>query len=396
MNSEFSQWLGKRLVERQQAGLERKVSTLESNQSAQVICAGKQLINFSSNDYLSLASDPCTLAALNDGARKYGVGSGASHLICGHSEAHELLAQELADWTGREAVALFSSGYMANLAVLNTLTDKSDLLVQDKLNHASLIDSGLTAAASNLRYRHADMQSLQQQLAARDARFKWIVSDGVFSMDGDVAPITKMVDIATQHQALMMIDDAHGIGVLGANGAGLLEQYQVLPSQVTVLMGTLGKALGTAGAFVASSQEVIDSLTQFGRSYIYTTAMSPAMAYASYRNVRLCREQPQRRQTLEQSISLFKSMAQELGIAIMPSDTAIQPVLIHDDNACVEIGKWLRERGFWVGVIRPPTVPKGSARLRVTLNSAHTQSQIEQLLLAIKDALMRFAPQRLS
>lgn len=387
MNNPYNQWLHERLQRQRDAGRWRQLNTLESAQSSRVQVNGKSLINFSSNDYLSLANHPEVINAFKQGLDKFGCGSGASHLISGHSEAHEALQQAIADWLGYESVTLFSSGYMANTAMLHTLLAESDLIVQDKLNHASLIDAALSAKAQHKRFRHCDLESLKQQMKTA-ARFKAVVTDGVFSMDGDVAPLADYVALMEQHgEGLLMVDDAHGLGVIGTTGAGTREHFELKSHQVRVTMGTLGKALGTAGAFIASDTVIGETLRQFGRSYIYTTAMPPAVAWATVKSVQLAQLQvvDGPRAKLQRNIDYFKALAGERRLPLMPSSTAIQPMVIGDENSCMACAAFLKQRGFWVGAIRPPTVPKGTARLRITINAAHQRNDIEQLVTSISD-----------
>ena len=389
MLTQVEQRMLQQLKQRQAAGLERQLHQLTTAQGTVVIRSGCRLINFSSNDYLSLANHPLLLEALAEGAKRYGVGSGASHLICGHSEAHQALEVALADWTGREAVLLFSSGYLANLALLTTLPAKQDRILQDKLNHASLIDGAKMSVANNRRYRHNDMVSLSQQLQG-DYHHAWIVADGVFSMDGDMAAVPEIMSLAKENGAATIIDDAHGLGVLGEQGAGTLEHFGHSGQEADVLMGTLGKSLGTSGAFVAASQTAIDFLTQFARPYIYTTALSPALAYATLTSIQLARETEQR-QKLQHNIEYFRQIASAYQLPLLESQTAIQPLMIEDDKLCVKIAEELSEQGFWVGASRPPTVAKNTARLRITLNSAHKKEHIEQLLGHTHQLINRYA-----
>lgn len=347
---------------------------------------GKARFNFSSNDYLGLANDPEMVAAMQAGVTQFGCGSGASHLICGHLSPHQQLEQMLAEWLQCEAVTLFSSGYQANLAVLTTLLQKEDLLVQDKLNHASLIDAGLMTKATHRRFRHQDFESLQQQLQGSHP-VKMIAVDGVFSMDGDIADLIRIRSIAEQAQATVYIDDAHGLGVLGPTGSGTVEHFELKIDDNLVMMGTMGKALGVAGAFVASNQVIGDALKQFARPYIYTTAIAPAVAFAACEAVKLIRQNPQRIQQLHHNIAEFKQLAEQYGITLLASDTAIQPVLIGDDSQCMSVANSLLQRGFLVGAIRPPTVPVNTSRLRITLSSSHDPAIIKQLVEALAQVL---------
>jgi 8-amino-7-oxononanoate synthase len=343
---------------------------------------GKSLLNFCSNDYLGLASHPAIGDALKKAVDQYGTGSGASHLISGHSQLHDNLEQQLADFTGRPRAVLFSTGYMANMGAINALVGRHDLVLQDQLNHASLLDGGRLSRADFQRYKHADLQSLQQRLEQSTASRKLIVTDGVFSMDGDLAPLKEMSSLAAQHNAWLMVDDAHGFGVLGNQGGGLVEEVHLNAEQVPVLVGTLGKSFGTFGAFVAGSEALIETLIQFSRSYIYTTAMPPAIAAATLASLKIVREETWRRDKLTALITQFRRGAEQIGMQLMDSSTPIQPVLINDDQKVMQISSRLREQGFLVGAIRPPTVPAGSGRLRITLSADHSEEQVEQLLAA--------------
>lgn len=339
-------------------------------------------LNFASNDYLGLANHADVIDAFKRGANAFGVGSGASHLVCGHSHYHHALEEQLADFCQRPRALLFSTGYMANLGVLSALLTSADAVFEDKLNHASLLDGGLSSGARFRRFLHADVASLEKQLGGSDARRKLVVTDGVFSMDGDIAPLAEMVGVARAHQAWLMVDDAHGIGVLGENGRGVIDGLSD-GNQPQVLMATLGKAFGTFGAFVAGSDELIETLIQFSRSYIYTTALPPAVAAASLASLTLVREDHWRREKLTQLIERFRRGAEQLGLPLLPSNTPIQPLLIGADDKVMALNDFLRQRSFLVGAIRPPTVSPSSARLRITLSAAHDESDVDALLAAL-------------
>ena len=346
--------------------------------------AGEELLCFCSNDYLGLANHPQLIESLRQAAAVWGVGSGASHLLTGHSRAHEELEEALAAFTGRDRALLFSSGYMANLGVLTTLLEKGDQIFEDRLNHASLLDGGLLSGARLQRFAHGDIDDLQQRLQrGRSAAVRLLASDGVFSMDGDSAALPELAAVAARHTAWLMVDDAHGFGVLGARGAGSLEAAGLTQREVPVLMATFGKALGTAGAFVAGSEALIESLLQFARSYIYTTALPPALALATSRALQLLQEESWRREQLMQLVARFRRAARQLSLPLLDSDSAIQPLLVGDSARALQWSHGLRQRGILVGAIRPPTVPAGTARLRITLSAAHTEAQLEQLLDAL-------------
>ena len=348
---------------------------------------GKSLVNFCSNDYLGLAGHPDIAAALKSAIDQYGTGSGASHLISGHSTAHQQLEEQLAEFTGRPRALLFSTGYMANMGVINALVGRHDLVLEDQLNHASLLDGGHLSRADYKRYKHNNMQQLDYLLEQSTASRKLIVTDGVFSMDGDLAPLPEMSALAAQHSGWLMVDDAHGMGVLGATGGGIVEQQGLTVEQLPVLMGTLGKSFGTFGAFIAGSEALIETLIQFARTYIYTTALPPAIACASSASLQIVRREHWRREHLQSLIQRFRAGAEQLGLQLMDSQTPIQPVLINNDQRVMEINQQLRSKGFMVGAIRPPTVPAGSGRLRITLSANHSNQQIDQLLDALEACL---------
>src|SRR5690554_1705435 len=371
--------LAARLAARRADNLYRQRPLLQSPQGPQVQVDGKTYLAFSSNDYLGLANHPQLLEALQQGAAQWGVGGGASHLVIGHSEPHQQLEQALAEFTGRQRALLLSSGYMANLAVITALLGKGDTVLHDRLNHASLLDGGLLSGARFSRYLHNDLDSLQQRLQ-RAQGHTLIVTDGVFSMDGDLAPLPELAAQAKSHGAWLMVDDAHGFGVLGENGGGLVEQHGLSTEDVPVLVGTLGKSFGTAGAFVAGSEALIETLIQFARPYIYTTSSPPALACATLESLKLLQTEQWRREHLQQLITQFRKGAKALGLNLMDSSTPIQPILIGDSGQAMAISTKLRELGILVGAIRPPTVPAGSARLRITLTAAHTAEQVQQLL----------------
>lgn len=374
---------------RRENSLYRQRKILQSAQGAQVQVDGQACIGFSSNDYLGLANHPVLIAAFQDATNKYGVGSGASHLVSGHSAIHQALEEELAEFTGRPRALLFSTGYMANVGTIRALSDSGDLIVQDQLNHASLLDGGFLSRAEFQRYPHQDLPTADQILSTSTKR-KLLVTDGVFSMDGDLADLPALADIADRHDAWLMVDDAHGFGVLGANGRGIAEHFDMSIEQVPVLIGTLGKAFGTFGAFVAGSDALIETLIQFGRTYIYTTALPPAVAAATRVALTLVDSESWRRQKLHHLIAHFQAGARQLDIPVLESVTPIQPVLIRDDEKVMGISEYLLDKGFWVGAIRPPTVPRGSARLRIALNAEHDESDIDRLLDTLVTALREY------
>jgi 8-amino-7-oxononanoate synthase len=375
--------LQKELDERKAQSLYRSRQVLQTPQGASITVDGKQLLNFSSNDYLGLANHCDVIHSFKQAADEFGVGGGASHLVNGHSHHHHELELELAEFCGRSRALLFCSGYMANVGIINALLKKGDAVFQDKLNHASLLDGGLLSGASFQRYLHDDAQSLSIKLARSDARRKLVVTDGVFSMDGNIANLPKLVKTAGEHDAWVMVDDAHGVGCLGESGAGCSELYQLDQQQVPVLVGTLGKAFGTAGAFVAGSDALIETLIQFARTYIYTTSMPPAIAAATRTSLSLVKKESWRREHLAQLIEQFKQGCRAIGVVLLPSQSAIVPIMIGDAKTALAASERLSELGVQVKAIRSPTVAVGQARLRVTLSAAHSKDDVAKLLSAL-------------
>ncbi|MGH8420184.1 MAG: 8-amino-7-oxononanoate synthase [Pseudomonas sp.] len=375
--------LSARLANRRAEHLYRQRPLLQSPQGPEVVVDGKPLLAFCNNDYMGLANHPDVVAAWKAGAERWGVGGGASHLVIGHSTPHHELEEALADLTGRPRALLFSNGYMANLGAVTALVGEGDTVLEDRLNHASLLDAGLLSGARFSRYLHNDPDSLSSRLekAVGDTL---VVTDGVFSMDGDIADLPALAKVAKGKNAWLMVDDAHGFGPLGANGAGIVEHFGLSIEDVPVLIGTLGKSFGTAGAFVAGSEELIETLIQFARPYIYTTSQPPALACATLKSLELLRNERWRREHLQALIKQFREGAQALGLELMDSFTPIQPILIGDSGRALRLSRMLRERGLMVTAIRPPTVPAGSARLRVTLSAAHSEAQVQLLLEALE------------
>ncbi|CAK9892505.1 MULTISPECIES: 8-amino-7-oxononanoate synthase [Pseudomonas] len=380
-----------RLEQRRAADLYRQRPLLQSPQGPEVVVDGQPLLAFCSNDYLGLANHPEVIAAWRAGAERWGVGGGASHLVIGHSSPHHAVEEALAELTGRPRALLFSTGYMANLGALTALVGQGDTVLQDRLNHASLLDAGLLSGARFNRYLHNDAQSLANRLDKAVGN-SLVVTDGVFSMDGDLADLPALAAVANARDAWLMVDDAHGFGTLGRNGGGIVEHFGLNLEQVPVLIGTLGKACGTAGAFVAGSEELIECLIQFARPYIYTTSQPPALACATLRSLELLRSEHWRREHLAALIEQFRSGAEQIGLQLMDSFTPIQPILIGDSTRALRLSQMLRERGLLVTAIRPPTVPTGSARLRVTLSAAHSPAQVQLLLNALADCYPLLEP----
>ncbi len=366
----------------QQLYRQRRIS--DSPQGPEMRIDGEAVLSFCSNDYLGLANHPEVVRALQDGAQRWGVGSGAAHLVNGHSAAHHALEEELADFVGYPRALLFSTGYMANLGAISALLGRGDRIYEDRYNHASLLDAARYSGARLLRYAHGDIDDLQQRLDSQGDGERLIATDGVFSMDGDIAPLPKLAAIARQTQSWLLVDDAHGLGVLGAQGRGSVEHFGLNNADIPILMGTLGKAFGTFGAFVAGSEALIETLIQQARTYIYTTATPPALAEATRASLRLVQQESWRREKLQTLIARFRNGAAQLGLRLMDSATPIQPLLIGATDMSLQLSERLRARGILVPAMRPPTVPEGTARLRITFSAAHEEAHIDRLLDALE------------
>ncbi len=377
-----------RLRQREAEGLYRRRRTVMSAQGRVLAVDGRELLNFCSNDYLGLANDARVRAAFKQGVDDWGVGSGASHLVCGHAAVHHELEEALAAFTGRQRALLFSSGYAANLGAVNALVGRGDHVLEDKLNHASLLDGGLLSGARFRRYRHRDPADLAGKLAASgDAGRKLVVSDGTFSMDGTTCDIAATAGVAAAHDAWFMVDEAHSLGVLGADGRGLVAGAAIGTAAVQVLIGTLGKAFGTQGGFVAGDTGLIETLIQHARTYIYSTALPPAVAAATLASLRIAQAEEWRRERLRELVARFRSGAAQLGLQLMDSATPIQPVVIGAEAGALAASAALEDRGILVTAIRPPTVPAGSSRLRITLTAAHDDADVDRLLTALGESL---------
>jgi 8-amino-7-oxononanoate synthase len=414
--------LQEHLDERASQGLLRGRRTLATPQSPHITVDGKPYLAFCSNDYLGLANHPQLIAALQQGVQQWGVGAGAAHLVNGHFGSHEQLEQQLAAFVGKPAALLFSTGYMANLGVVQGLVGKGDTVFADKLNHASLNDAMLLSRAETKRYRHGDMAQLAQFLKQTTKGRKLVITDAVFSMDGDIAPLREMLDLCEQHDAWLYVDDAHGFGVLGEQGRGCLSHFKSPPAPLfqsgelgataksnpplqkggrgdlanaevqptlnsprIIYMATLGKAAGVSGAFVAAEQVVIDTLINHAHSYVYTTATPPALSVALSQSLQLIGQGDALRKHLRKLIDQLRAGLSDLPWQLMPSDTAIQPLLIGDNLEALRLSEALRERGIWVAAIRPPTVPPGTARLRITLSAAHSEADVALLIKALHE-----------
>jgi 8-amino-7-oxononanoate synthase len=341
------------------------------------------LLAFCSNDYLGLADHPRIVEAFVAAAHEWGVGSGAAHLVSGHCREHHALEEELAAFVHRPRALLFSTGYMANLAVVTTLLGRGDRVFEDRLNHASLLDAGLASGARFSRYPHAGVAALTARLGRAGPGRTMVVTDGVFSMDGDVAPLRELAATCRRHGAWLFVDDAHGLGVLGPAGRGSAEDAGLGTDDVPILMGTLGKAFGTFGAFVAGSAELVETLLQTARTYIYTTALPPAVAAATRASLRVMQDEPWRRGKVLGHVTHFRREAVNLGLQLLDSATPIQPIVLGSEAAAVAASDVLRARGLWVPAIRPPTVPAGSSRLRITFSAAHETADVDRLLEAL-------------
>ena len=378
--------LGSALGEIEAAGLKRCRRTLAAPCGPLAVVDGQRLVSFCSNDYLGLASDPALIEAACAGARAWGVGSGASHLVSGHQSPHQTLEEQLAEFTGFARALLLSTGYMANLAIVPALVGRGDAVFADKLNHASLIDAVQLSRADSQRYAHGDLAMLERLLAKNSARRKLILTDAVFSMDGDLAPLPGLLELAERYDAWLVVDDAHGFGVLGEHGRGSLAHFAIdATNPRLVYMGTLGKAAGASGAFVAGSQLVIEWLLQRARPYIFTTGASPLIACALIKSIDLIAQGDARRAHLRALADQLRAGLAATRWRLLPSPTAIQPVIIGDNHEALRVAGALYERGLWVPAIRPPTVPKGTARLRVSLSAAHTTEQVAALIAALQE-----------
>jgi 8-amino-7-oxononanoate synthase len=388
----LNEFLKQQLTEADAQQARRHRRLIASAQGATLLLDNRIVHNFCSNDYLGIANHPDIKKALIAAAEKWGVGSGASHLVTGHTREHDALEQELAAFTARESALLFSTGWMANTGAISALMKKGDLVLEDKLNHASLIDGGLQSNADFKRYLHHDLHSLKKNLAASTAQKKLVVTDSVFSMDGDIAPLNDISALCAQYDAWLMVDDAHGFGVLGQRGEGAVAAAKLNADHVPILMCTLGKAIGTAGAFIAGSKELIDYLVQSARPFIYSTAMPAAVAAATRQALLVVQKENWRRTHLHNLIALFRATAQRYQLPLMASPTAIQPIVLGSNARALQASEALSQRGFLVSAIRPPTVPKGSARLRVTLSAAHDENTVLNLVEALADIVVHLPP----
>jgi 8-amino-7-oxononanoate synthase len=378
------QRLADQLAELERSDLRRRRLVRESPQGPRIVVDGQEVLAFCSNDYLGLANHPRIVKAAIEAASRHGVGEGASHLLSGHSTVHERLEAKLAEFMQMPRALLFSTGYQANIGAVTALAGPEDAIFSDALNHASLIDGVRLSRARVVRYPHADLGFLSAALAESDARTKLIVTDGVFSMDGDVAPLPAMLDLCERHDAWLLVDDAHGFGVMGPEGRGSPAHFGLRSPRI-VYVGTLGKAAGVAGAFVAGAAEMVETLLQRARTYIYTTAAPAMLAAAVEASLELIREDEWRREHLRNLIAVLRRELRESESALAPSESPIQPLILGGNSEAVRASATLRERGILVPAIRPPTVPEGTARLRISLSAAHSEEEVVRLAAALRE-----------
>lgn len=382
-------FISEALKRRSEEGLRRQRAAVSAVDGALIQVNEKYYLNFSGNDYLGMRQALPVLQAWADGLSEFGAGSGASPLVTGYTTAHQRLEGYLAEQLQREAVILFNSGFAANQAVCQALLNADTHVYADKLIHASFVDGLQCSQARWKRFRHNDMSHLASLLASKECD-TLVATEGVFSMDGDQPDFATLTDVTSAEHVWLMIDDAHGMGVLGETGMGSAQAYNLSQSQVPILMGTFGKAVGTGGAFVAGSQELIDYLVNFARHYVYSTSMPPAQAHATLASLKLIHSGGYR-QKLLQNIEYFKACARQREFTLLPSDTAIQPLLVSDNDKALMLSEKLRALGIWVTAMRAPTVAKGTERLRITLSADHTESDISALCDAISVSMVEVA-----
>ncbi|HHX8485377.1 TPA: 8-amino-7-oxononanoate synthase [Vibrio diabolicus] len=369
------------LAERKTQGLNRSMNVVFAGNQSVLEHEGRRYINFSSNDYLGLANDQALVRAWQQGLSVYGSGSGASPMVTGFSAAHSNLEAALTEWLGYDRAILFGSGFSANQALLFTLLEKSDVLIQDRLNHASLMEAGMLSPAKMKRFKHNDIEHLKSLINSEDNHL--VVTEGVFSMDGDCAPLADIADVTGNHDAWLAVDDAHGIGVLGESGGGSCELAAVKPE---ILIVTFGKAFGMSGAAILCDHATGDFLTQFARHHVYSTAMPPAQAYALTHAVSMVQEQSWRREKLTELSEVYRDSLSDVE-GFVETQTSIKPFVIGESDLALRVAGACRQNGIWVTAIRPPTVPKGTSRLRITLTANHTNEQVKTLSMALKQAL---------
>jgi 8-amino-7-oxononanoate synthase len=366
------------ITRHREAGLYRTRAILQGGSGIQRIYEGKKYVSFCSNDYLGLSQHPDVIKSFKQTADEYGLGSGSSHFLGAYNRIHYALEEALAEFSGYPKALVFSTGYMANLSILTALASRHDSIFGDRLNHASLVDAARLSGASFKRYRHSHIPSLVKQLTYSPSSGKsFIVSDGVFSMDGDLAALPALIDIAKNHSALLLIDDAHGIGILGEKGRGVCEHFGLKPD---ILSAGFGKSLGSFGGFAVGSETIVEHLIQFSRPYMYTTALPSAIAKATHTSLLLLQKENWRRQKLRYLIEYFKQVAKQLALPVLPSQTPIQPILLGEPDQAMDLAAHLFQNGFLVNAIRPPTVPKHTSRLRISLSALHSEDDIDKLL----------------
>lgn len=358
----------------------RKRTIVDSPQGREVSVGGTSFLNFCSNDYLGLTHHPDLVLAATETIRQWGTGAGSSHLVCGHLAIHHQLESELAEFVGAEQAIVFSTGYMANLAIPTTLLGRNDLVLEDRLNHASLIDAGRLCEATMKRYSHVDCDAMEKKLARSTASRKMILTDGVFSMDGDIAPLERLHSICEQHRAMLVVDDAHGFGILGERGSGSLELAGIRPTGNVIMVGTFGKSLGSFGAFIAGDEIYLQTFIQTARPYIYTTALPPSIVASTRAALGVIKNEPQRRAALHRNIRYFRESLQRSRRILGTSSTPIQPLILGSSDSALKASQLLKQNGIWVSAIRPPTVPVGSSRLRITLTAEHRSTDIDRLV----------------
>ena len=365
----------------------RQRRIIQARDGVLVKCDGRELINFSSNDYLGLSQHLDVVSALQESAAYHGVGSTGSALVCGYHHEHASLEKEIAEWLGYEKALYFGSGYLANLAVMQSLLGADDVCVQDKLNHACLLDGARLAYCELKRYPHADVSAALRQLASHRDGAAMLATDAVFSMDGDIAPLLDLVLLTRSQDAMLYVDDAHGIGVLGPEGRGSVAAAKLSSKEVPLLVLPMGKAFGGQGAVLCGSEAIIDHISETARPYLFSTAPPPAMAAAMRASLKLIRNEPWRRAKLASLISRFRRSGMRHGLPLHDSQTAIQPIMLGDNHKALKVAKSLEAQGYLVSAIRPPTVPDGQARLRVTLTALHSEEHVDGLIKALAVAL---------
>jgi 8-amino-7-oxononanoate synthase len=378
-------WLAAELEDLRQRHLLRGLSDFETAPEPEIVYQGRKFLLLASNNYLGLATDPRVVSAATDAVRRYGASTAASRLVSGSTPLHRDLESELAALKGTEAAILFSSGYLANLGTIGALVGPGDVIFCDRLNHASIVDAAFLSRARLIVYHHADPDHLAELLERHTGRRRLIVTDSVFSMDGDLAPLPALCDLAERWGCMLMIDEAHATGVLGARGAGAVELMGVR-GRVPIVMGTLSKALGSVGGFVAGSRRLVEFLRNRARTFMFDTALAPSAVGAAIAAVRVARAEEERRARLRQFVAVLHDELVDLGYDVLPPDAAILPVLVGDSETALDLALALRERGVWAPAIRPPAVPRGTARVRVTLMATHTQAHLERAVSAFAGA----------